>query len=386
MQDEAIKSLTEAFPLPLPPVPFGKDMWQALAEEDRPLLVYGMGNGADKLMDRLASFGRAPSAVFASDGFVRGQVFRGYTVLSYEEAARLFPHHVVLVSFGSNRADVVSYLYDFAARVPCLIPDMPLAGEDYFTASFYEACAEELKMVYEMLADDASRDLLASLVWYKLTGKPAFLRRAVCDSDTEALLGWSTVTSAVDVGAYRGDTLKELALRAPCLQRVIALEPDPKNFKKLSLVAASYPALSVTCVEGAAWDADGELPFAASGNRNATLENKETKGHTPSFEHQLKTVKTFKIDTITQGRTVDYIKIDTEGAELSCLRGAEQTVSLGRPGLRVSLYHRSEDLFALPLFLEANHPLTYSYYIRREDVIPAWECDLIAVPKQKGEE
>ena len=199
------------------------------------------------------------------------------------------------------------------------------------------------------------------------------------------MLGWHAITSAVDVGAYRGDTLKELAERAPRLQSVIALEPDPKNFKKLSLLAASYPSLSVRCVEGAAWDADGEMPFAASGNRNATLESKEKKGHTPSFEHRSETVKTYKIDTITQGRTVDYIKIDTEGAELSCLRGAEQTLSFSCPRLRVSLYHRSEDLFVLPLFLERAHPSVYTYYIRRSDVIPAWECDLIAVPKQKGE-
>ncbi|MBO5755836.1 MAG: hypothetical protein J6R89_07275, partial [Clostridia bacterium] len=129
MQEEAKQALLNTFPMALPSLPFEKDMWQSLAEDDRPLLLYGMWNGADKLIDKLASLGRKPSAVFASDGFVRGQAFRGYTVLSYAEAARLFPEHVVLLSFGSNRPDVVSYLYDFAMRVPVLIPDMPLAGE-----------------------------------------------------------------------------------------------------------------------------------------------------------------------------------------------------------------------------------------------------------------
>lgn len=383
MREEEIISALACFPLPLPPLPFVKDMWQILSEDDTPLLVYGMGNGADKLIDRLASIGRTPSAVFASEGFVRGQSFRGYTVLSYSEASRLFPCHTVLVSFGSNRSDVVSFLYDFAARASCLIPDMPLAGDAYFTSSFYEAHAEEIGQVYEMLADDASRDLFAALVWYKLTGKPAFLKRAVCASDSEELLALHSVRTAVDVGAYRGDTLKELVSSAPRLQRVIALEPDPKNFKKLAIVAASYPALTVECVEAAAWDTDGEMNFAASGNRNATLESKERKGQTPSFRHQEKMVKTCKIDTILRGRNAEYVKFDTEGAELSCLRGAKETLSQSRPHLRLSLYHRSEDLFALPLYLEAAHPCAYSYYIRRPDVIPAWECDLIAVPKKE---
>ena len=56
MQDEATKTLTKPFPLPLPPVPFGKDMWQALAEDETPLLVYGMGNGADKLISRFEKY------------------------------------------------------------------------------------------------------------------------------------------------------------------------------------------------------------------------------------------------------------------------------------------------------------------------------------------
>lgn len=385
MQKNLYDTVLREYPLSLPPTPFGADMWQRLKESDTPILIYGMGNGADKLFERLASLGRVPSAVFASDGFVRGQIFRGHKVVSYAEARERFPEHVVLLSFGSNKEDVVSYLYEFAEDVPLLIPDMPLAGEEYFTSDFYKEHLREIATVYGLLADDASRDLLASLVWYKLTGEPCFLSRAVCFADTRELLGWNEITAAVDVGAYRGDTLKELAEHAPRLSYVLAIEPDRKNFRRLLEVASRYPALSVTCVEGAAWNEDGDGLFEVSGNRNATLSAEGKKGHTPSFEHKTETIKTFKIDTLTEGRTVDYIKYDTEGAEMAALSGTEACLKTHTPRLRVSAYHRSEDIFALPLYLASSLPDCYQYYLRRTHVIPAWECDLIAVPKEKGE-
>ena len=37
----------------LPEYPCREDMWDSLAKESRPIVVYGMGNGADKLFRRL---------------------------------------------------------------------------------------------------------------------------------------------------------------------------------------------------------------------------------------------------------------------------------------------------------------------------------------------
>jgi FkbM family methyltransferase len=50
---------------------------------------------------------------------------------------------------------------------------------------------------------------------------------------------------------------------------------------------------------------------------------------------------------------VDFIKMDIEGSELAALRGAEQCLRENRPRLAISLYHRREDFFAIPLWLES---------------------------------
>jgi FkbM family methyltransferase len=66
------------------------------------------------------------------------------------------------------------------------------------------------------------------------------------------------------------------------------------------------------------------------------------------------TVPTTTIDEVVSGNNlpwVDFIKMDIEGSELSALRGAESTLRRSRPKLAISLYHRPEDFFAIPLWI-----------------------------------
>ena len=49
---------------------------------------------------------------------------------------------------------------------------------------------------------------------------------------------------------------------------------------------------------------------------------------------------------------VDFIKMDIEGHELPALRGAELTLRRFRPRLAISLYHRWDDYFRIPIYLD----------------------------------
>ena len=68
-------------------------MWNYLKNSNRPIVIYGMGNGADKIIDTLSLYGLSPVGVFASDDFVRGQVFRGFTVKKYSDLKEKFNKH-----------------------------------------------------------------------------------------------------------------------------------------------------------------------------------------------------------------------------------------------------------------------------------------------------
>lgn len=55
--------------------------------------------------------------------------------------------------------------------------------------------------------------------------------------------------------------------------------------------------------------------------------------------------------------------MDIEGAELEALRGAEKTIQRDYPVLAISIYHKTEDVLEIPLYiLELSN--RYQFYVR----------------------
>ena len=82
-------------------------MWDSLKKEQKPVVLYGTGDAAEKILKELDARDIRVSGIFASDGFVRDRSFAGFKVLSYSEACRRFGKMCVLLCFGSHRPDVL---------------------------------------------------------------------------------------------------------------------------------------------------------------------------------------------------------------------------------------------------------------------------------------
>lgn len=353
----------------LPEYPFSEDMWDKLARESRPIVVYGMGNGADKLIERFQKYNITISDFFASDGFVRGHTFHGMRVKSFSEIKDTYPEFVIVLSFASNRVEVIEMLERIDSENEMYVPDMPVAGEEYFDREFYNAHYEEIVKAYEFFADEESRSAYASIINYKLTGKMQYLMDA-CSTKDElyAELSSTTIRTYIDAGAYNGDTAKEAISYFTDLGEIIAIEPDPKNYKKLIKFSETVDTPIIRPINSAVWHEDGSGEFSSSGNRNSSISS------TTSYEHKDTDVSLISIDSL--GASPDYIKYDVEGAELEALIGSHQTILNARPTLLVSLYHRSRDIFAIPNYLKEKYPF-YKMVLRRLKCLPAWEIDLL---------
>ena len=66
---------------------------------------------------------------------------------------------------------------------------------------------------------------------------------------------------------------------------------------------------------------------------------------------------------------------------MEALEGSRKTIQKFMPDICLSLYHRSEDIFSLPLALNKMEP-GYSLYLRRKRCLPAWEINLYAIKQQ----
>lgn len=388
--------------MPFFPTPDIPDLWHYLkvqSDNDRPILLYGMGNGADKILSVCEKFGITVKDCFASDGFVRGHSFHGRRVLSFSEAREVYGDSmIVLLSFASSRPDVLELIEYVASVCELYAPDVPVCGDVLFDSTFYEAHKKEFAAVRAFLADEESRRVFDDIITYKLSGRIDILR----DTESKAedayrhILHADTFTTAADLGAYNGDSLRELMTYALALSTAVAMEPDRRNFKKLTDWAegldGSGSALKVHAVQAGAYDKSGTLHFHASGNRNATL--CDTPAFTPNGEPAMFTTseqyfgKTVSVavrpldevwgESVGMDTPLDYIKYDVEGSEAAALQGSQEVIHRFSPALLVSLYHRSEDLFALPLLIREMNP-NYRFYLRRMAGIPAWDINLYCV-------
>ena len=360
----------------LPEYPCTRDMWDELAEEKRPILIYGMGNGADKLLSRFEKYGIKASEVFASDGFVRGHSYRGFKVKSFSEICQEYDDFVIVLSFGTNREDVLDMLADIDCKYDLYAPDMPIANEEeYFDREFYNAHYREILSAYEALSDERSKNAFSLLLRYKISGRIKFLDMASdVDDDIYSLFTGLCIGSVIDGGAYNGDTIREMRDRFPELTKAIAVEPDARNFKKLSKYADGVDDFDIELHCAALWSSDGMGVISSSANRNSTVTA------TASYEHRAEQTKLVTVDSLATER-VDYIKYDLEGAEMEALWGSLDTIKKYSPALRIAIYHRSRDIFDIVNYMKEKTS-GYDFYIRRKRCLPAWEIDLIMIPRR----
>lgn len=348
------------------------DLWESLARAEKPIVLYGMGNGADKILTVLARYGIEVSDFFASDDFVRGHAFHGKKVLRYAEVCEKYADFIVLIAFGSARPEVLAAFDKLDAAHEVYAPDVPVNGDTLFTRQFYCENYDQFRAAYDLLCDEESKRIFGELIAYKLTGRLAHLRAATSESDCErAFLRFADYETMVDVGAYIGDTAKKFIADCPHAKKVYAIEPDRRSYKKLAAYAEGETAATVLPFHFCAWSETGETTFCAEGNRNSAA--KSSGGDTVTLD---------TVDSLNA--PADFIKYDVEGAEYEALRGSAETISRHTPDLLISAYHRSEDLFALPLYLHTHFPM-YDLRLRRFPYVPAWDINLYATITEKKE-
>lgn len=178
----------------------------------------------------------------------------------------------------------------------------------------------------------------------------------------------------LDCGACYGDTALMFALKTGPRGRVLSFEPHPLLSVLWKYNVGLNPELAprLELLKKGVGEAQAEAAFVLNGPGS----------HREGTFGQWKGSAKIAITTIDQTvrehglRKVDFIKMDVEGAELSALRGAEETIGKFRPKLAVCVYHKPEDYVAIPSFIH-NLGLGYSFYLEHH-YVNEWETVLYA--------
>lgn len=167
----------------------------------------------------------------------------------------------------------------------------------------------------------------------------------------------------IDAGCFDGGTSKDFIKWCDNnYKKIIAFEPDQQCFRlcrKLEL--DNFHVINV-----ATWNKKEKLNFnmtSDGGSSNNKYGSIEIEGNT--------------IDNILAGEAATFIKLDVEGAEYNTILGASETIMKHKPKLAISIYHKEEDIYEIPLLLMRLRD-DYKFYIRHYTSSP-WETVLYAI-------
>ena len=345
-----------------------RSVWEALKEEPLPIVLYGTGNGAEKIIKKLKEYNIPLAAVFSSDGFSKNKLFCGYKVESLSEIQKRLERFVMLLGFAAGNEELISYVKEMGKRAEkFLVPEVPVFGEDVFTRELYNEKKAEIEALSRMLADEQSKRVLKNLLEYKLSGKPEYLYEIETERKEifENIFALSRDETFLDLGAFCGDTVEEfLENSGGKYKKIIALEPAPKNFERLNLFREERKLQNIELINAAVAEKEGQAFFSEKGGRNPFLLD---EGKYP--------VKIITVDSLKIAPS--FIKIDVEGKEKETLLGSVDTIKTYAPKIAMSLYHKNLDFLELPKLLKSIEP-RYRLYLRHHPYLPAWETNLYA--------
>ena len=248
-------------------------------------------------------------------------------------------------------SDVINNIYYFETGLGNSTTD----GE-YMTFDWITAHADKLQTLYDQLSDELSRKTLLAFLNQRISRLSGFVAEVKSPNNQyfePDIIEFGEDEVFVDCGAYTGDTasifineLKKRGVDAPA--KIVCFEPDEDNFRKL--VERKIP--NSVCLKKGASDKTKTVRFSQKGTSASMVAD---DGDT--------VIETDTIDNVLNGGKATLIKMDIEGAELSALKGAAETIKRYKPALAICIYHKKSDLYEIPEYINSL-AAEYRFYVR----------------------
>lgn len=354
-------------------------VWDFLKNDSTPIVLYGMGNGADIVISCLEKIGRKPAQIMASDGFVRGQLFHGFKVKTLSQIQEELDRFIVLVCFGTQIESVIENIRSVAEKHETLVAYVPVFGNEIMTSDFLYENIEDITRARALFKDPLSLKTFDCCINFYIFGRLSYLFS--CESEkSEAfsdILKIGKGENYLDLGAYRGDTIEEfLSWSGGEYKRITALEPDKKTFSKLAENTSHLNREKLVLLNKGVWSCEDKLYFENRSARGSSLSQGERGKRSAETE-------VISVDSLSRGSDFTYIKADVEGAEEEFIKGAEKTLRTGKAKLNIAVYHRTGDVFRLPLLINSINP-NYRFFLRHHRYVPFWDTNLYCTAEKES--
>lgn len=304
-------------------------------------------------------------------------VLDGVEILPCESVFKDYNGELIIISCGEGD-EIISQLKDYKIPLERLyIPDVNTINEN--DPVYIRNHIKEYQYLYENLKDEKSRQVLETIVTYKITHNMDVISE-IADSSASQYFDTEIITYKeddifLDCGAYIGDTvLQYLKNNKGIYESIICVEADPDNcdvIRKNILGMIRGKLYEVAC-----WNKQTSVLFDKIGSGSGTLNVRKNSNN------EKVQVKADTIDNLLNGERVSFIKMDIEGAEYKALLGAVDTIQRWHPTLMISAYHRQDDLIKLPALIHSMNE-EYEFYLRHYRAKSIQETILYAVDNRE---
>lgn len=342
------------------------DFWRSIKDTTLPVVLYGTGDAAERLLSLMEKRGVRINGVFASSGFVRSRTFHAFRVLSYEDARHIFGRMCVVMGFGTQDRRVIEDIKKIARENEFYCPSLLCDNNGVpFNEEYYLSHLCDYERFRNLLTDTKSREILDSLIRYRLTGDVTNLYSIWEDEKKSwGLLNITENETFVDVGAYNGDTiLRFIEMTGEKYTKIIGIEPDMRSF--LRAVKNTEGRERITLYNSLLSDREERVLFSSG----------EGRGNTRSISGSMR--ETTTLDILLENETPTIIKFDAEGDEEKILEGGRKTIGKYKPDLILSVYHRIDDFWRLGDKVREINPSYSRFTLRCSPSIPDWDIILL---------
>ena len=334
-----------------------------------PILIYGTGVFAQDIQRVLTDHG------LPVHGFVDHMVRQTPSL----NGIPVFTPETVQVSSKTGRDPVVVLgIHNYQANIPQIIQRLGACGftrvvttielYDFFgdvlgvrywltSRDFYPPLEPVLEELLALWSDESSRSLYRSILEFRLRGDASLLPPPdlVNPYHPLDLPAWQSPLRFVDCGAFNGDTLAEFIRNDIEIEAVAAFEPDLVNFNQLThfIVDNREKMPSAQLWPCGVFSSTRQLKFETGQGMASNISSTGTM-----------VIQCVALDEVLPTFSPNLIKMDIEGAEYDALLGARNLIAAYQPRLAISLYHRPEHLWQLPLLVERLAPGKYQFMMR----------------------
>lgn len=334
------------------------EVQRLLQEED--VYIWGTGQMGQWAAHLVHDMGGRVAAFIDNSAARWGATSEGILCISPDQL-REKENPLVFIGIGMSGAAVAAQLADMNVRRVLDMPDFYLNTlfEDIQSVDPAELAAR-VAVCFDILADDASRDVLLAKLRGGLDFEPGFARQNyygdICHSDQyfqNNLIRFTENSVLVDCGAYTGDTMQDFLRRGLPFRKYIAYELNRRNYEKLQ-----------NNMNDARGGETGELIAynCGVGERNEQIYYDDVVSASSVSSTGIPG-EIVRMSDHLRDEAVSFIKMDIEGAEMGALRGAEELIRRRRPDLAICVYHSISDLYEIPLYIHSIVP-EYQLYLR----------------------